>query len=332
MRKQFVLIITVIICLVSLSYIESKASESNYEMSDAQISKVISFPKGSFKFNPFNRPMLSGSYYCYQDSINKLNVSFIIQKRSNSNTEEEIIKKMMRDDALMGTLTRQEQKVVNGMHTYIFHFSKFGGKEIDQLNTRSIVFFDDSWLDIHISMMNPKDDALDKFLSFIGNVKIDNKPNKFVSELDSVYQDAALYCFVYGNEAYKKKDYKMAISAYTALMSILVQVEMNHDYSIVAYDNLGMAYALLGDLKKAKYTFEQGVKFDPNYPNFYYNLGCCYAESGDNKSAVEYLEKAFARRSHVLPGESMPNPFTDDSFKKMLQDKDIRAKVEALTK
>ncbi len=332
MRKQSVLIITFIICLVFLSNTESKASETSYEMSDAHISKVISFPKGSFKFNPFLRPMLSGSYYCYQDSINKLNVSFIIQKRFNSNTEEEIIKKMMRDDALIGTLTRQEQMVVNGMHTYIFHFSKYNGKAIDQLNTRSIVFFDDSWLDIHISMMNPKDDALDKFFSFIGNVKIDNKPDKFVAELDSVYQEAALYCFIYGNEAYNKKDYQTAISAYTALMSMLIQVEMNHDYSIVAYDNLGMAYAMIGELEKAKYTFEQGVKFDPNYPNFYYNLGCYYAESGDFKSAVEYLEKSFARRSHVLPGESMPDPLTDDSFKKMLKDKDIRAKVEALTK
>lgn len=328
----FVRLLSLLFCFMYLSCNESQAQPSRYEMSDSNLSKVISFPKGSFKFNPFNRPMLEGSYYFFNDTISKLNVSFIIQKRWNRNSEDEIIDKMMRDDKMMGTLTLQEKKEINGMHSYVYRFSKYGEDKIDQLNSRSIVFFDDYWLDIHISLMNPKEDDLNKIVSFLGSVKFENKPRNFVNDLDSVYDQTALFSFIYANECYNKKDYKNAISAYKTLIRLLMQAKMQHEFCIVAYDNLGMAFALTGDIRMAKRTFEEGVKFDPNYPNFYYNLGCCYAESGDFAAAVDYLEKAFARKSHVLPEESMPDPFTDDSFKKMFEDKAILAKVKAFAK
>ena len=58
-------------------------------------------------------------------------------------------------------------------------------------------------------------------------------------------------------------------------------------------DNLGMAYGISGDLKKAKDTFEYGLSKDPKYPMFNYNMACTFAEMNDVDKAISYLQQAF---------------------------------------
>jgi tetratricopeptide (TPR) repeat protein len=100
----------------------------------------------------------------------------------------------------------------------------------------------------------------------------------------------------------------------------------------VLIDNLGMAYGITGDLEKARETFEYGVGKDPKYPLFYYNLACTYAEMGDATDAGSYLKKAFDYKSNVLPGESIPDPRKDDSFKKLMKNKEFRELAETLAR
>ena len=97
-------------------------------------------------------------------------------------------------------------------------------------------------------------------------------------------------------------------------------------------DNLGMSYGITGDLQKARETFEYGASKDPTYPLFYYNLACTYAEMHDGARAESYLKKAFDNKANVLPGETMPDPRTDDSFTDLMKDKEFRDLAEGLTK
>lgn len=82
----------------------------------------------------------------------------------------------------------------------------------------------------------------------------------------------------------------------------------------VATDQAGMSYGISGQYLKARAIFEAGVAADPDYPMYYYNLAC--ADAGEKKlpEAQAHLKQAFAHKSSINPGESMPDPTKDDSF------------------
>jgi tetratricopeptide (TPR) repeat protein len=93
-----------------------------------------------------------------------------------------------------------------------------------------------------------------------------------------------------------------------------------------------MSYGITGNLQKAKETFEYGLSKDPEYPLFYYNLACTYAETDNATEAKDYLKKAFDHKANVLPGESMPDPRNDDSFQKLMKNKEFRELAETLAR
>ena len=90
---------------------------------------------------------------------------------------------------------------------------------------------------------------------------------------------------------------------------------MSQNYWRVLVDNLGMAYGM---------TLNYGVSQDPSYPMFYYNLACVAAERKDMNKTMDYLGKAFARKANSIPGEGMPDPRQDDSFKRFMSNDQFR--------
>lgn len=86
----------------------------------------------------------------------------------------------------------------------------------------------------------------------------------------------------------------------------------------VLIDNLGMSYAISGNIKEAIKTLEYGVSVDATYPMFYYILACCYGEQNNIDKVVYYLEYAIKYKKNMFDGEEFPNPKQDDSFKKFL--------------
>jgi tetratricopeptide (TPR) repeat protein len=112
----------------------------------------------------------------------------------------------------------------------------------------------------------------------------------------------------------------MAIDYYKKLLSLENKdPKTNQVIWRVIVDNLGMAYGLSGDLKKAKETFEYGINKDPTYPMFYYNLACTYAETNDLENAIVNLKTAFKYKYDRNLGEGgMPDPRKDSSFKSYL--------------
>jgi hypothetical protein len=53
---------------------------------------------------------------------------------------------------------------------------------------------------------------------------------------------------------------------------------------------------------------------------------------GKAEEASQNLRKAFEYKSNVLAGETMPDPRTDDSFKKLMKDRDFRQLAESLVR
>ncbi|MFN2499338.1 MAG: tetratricopeptide repeat protein [Pyrinomonadaceae bacterium] len=134
-----------------------------------------------------------------------------------------------------------------------------------------------------------------------------------------------------GSSYYIKHDFEKAIGPYQKALE-LEKEKRTLDKTIwkVLVDNLGMAYGITGDLDKAKETFEYGISKDPDYPLFYYNLACTYGEKKDMDKAIEYLKLAFDRRENMIPGERMPNPATDSSFKHFMRNERFKAALEEL--
>jgi hypothetical protein len=63
---------------------------------------------------------------------------------------------------------------------------------------------------------------------------------------------------------------------------------------------------------------------------YYYNLACADAEEKNLAEARKHLQQAFDRKANTLPGKSMPDPTTDDSFTPYSSDKDFWSFLEGL--
>ncbi len=63
------------------------------------------------------------------------------------------------------------------------------------------------------------------------------------------------------------------------------------NFIVLQYSNLGTVYYLQGKLKQAIEIYNDGLKINPNEPDFYFNLGVLYALEKDNERASRYWRK-----------------------------------------
>ena len=198
---------------------------------------------------------------------------------------------------------------------------EFRGQRINQKSIFACQFYDATYIDLHVSKVNyvPADEPL--FAKVLDSMHIDGVQR---SSMELTEQASRLYL---------QHDYKAAIGPYAQALELeKVNPKLEKPFWYVLIDNLGMSYGITGDLQKARETFDYGVSKDPTYPLFYYNLACTYAEMDDATKAGSYLKKAFDYKANVLPGETMPDPRTDDSFKKLMNNKEFRELAEALAR
>jgi tetratricopeptide (TPR) repeat protein len=146
-------------------------------------------------------------------------------------------------------------------------------------------------------------------------------------------EDAVMELLRQGSYHYQKRDFKAAIGPYQKALDLEKQ-ERVLDKTLwkVLVDNLGMAYGISGDLKKAKETFEYGISKDPDYPLFYYNMACTYGEMDDMDGAIKYLKLAFERRENMIEGEEFPDPATDSSFERFMKNEKFLTALKDLKK
>jgi tetratricopeptide (TPR) repeat protein len=196
---------------------------------------------------------------------------------------------------------------------------EFRGQPIQQESLFTCQFYDNTYIDLHVSKVNysPADEPL--LADVVQSMHIDK------------VQRSSMELAAEGSRLYIQHDYRGAIGPYSQALELeKASPKLEKSLWYVLIDNLGMSYGITGDLQKAKETFDYGVSKDLTYPIFYYNLACTYAEMGEATEAGDYLKKAFENKANVLPGENMPDPRKDDSFKKLMKIKEFRTLVETL--
>lgn len=202
-----------------------------------------------------------------------------------------------------------------------YRVAEFKGQRVDQESLFACEFYDNTYIDVHVSKVSyvATDDSL--FADVLTSMHIDK------------VQRSSMELFGQASSLYLQHDYKGAIGPYSQVLQLeKANPTLQKSLWYVLVDNLGMSYGITGDLQKAKETFEYGITKDPDYPLFYYNLACTYAEMDDPTEAESYLKKAFDHKANALPGESMPDPRTDESFHKLMKSREFRELAETLAR
>jgi tetratricopeptide (TPR) repeat protein len=210
-----------------------------------------------------------------------------------------------------------------GDKTYLeYTIPSAGGMPVQQRNMIVCMVHDHVFLDLHLSKVQYKPEDEKLFQQIVDSLSFSEDMRH--SSLDYLRQASVFYL---------RGDFARAIPPYEQALALEKQNrQLPKDLWYVLLDNLGMAYGITGKLEKARQTLEYGIQQDPDYPLFYYNMACCYGEKGDATNAGENLKKAYARKSHTIAGEGIPDPRKDDSFKNLMKNADFRKLVDSLLK
>lgn len=187
---------------------------------------------------------------------------------------------------------------------------EFRGKPVHQKNVFGYATSGNMGVDFHISKL-AYSPAEDKFFDLLING----------ARLLQDYRPDSAAEFGYGSIYYLHQEWATASLHYEkALQQEKQKRALNQTQWNVLVDNLGMAYGMAGDLAKAKAVYEYGIKENPTYPMFHYNMACAEAELGNRDAALDQLRAAFQYKSGSIPGEGIPDPIKDDSFKRYVSD------------
>jgi len=176
------------------------------------------------------------------------------------------------------------------------------------------------WSYIHLSKMKfvPGEEGL--FKQILGSAKFNDSYNPTVLDL-----------YEFGNLSFYRRDFPEAISYYRRALELdKYRKNLGREPWLTLVDHLGMAYAFSGDFTKAKQTYEWAISQESEYPMFFYNLACACAEMNKMDEALSNLRLAFKCKGNLLPDQEFPNPRSDSSFKKYLNDKVFLAELQKM--
>jgi hypothetical protein len=222
-----------------------------------------------------------------------------------------------------------EPEVKDGIARVEYMVHEFKGRPLEQKAVHAYMGSGNLCAEIHLSQIEfqPEDQKL--FEEVLATARLlpdeagDEQP-VISAELTSYVGKASRY--------YLQKDYSSAATFYQKALDMEKQKRtLNNDMFRVVVDNLGMAYAISGNLNKAKETFAYGIGQDPEYPLFYYNLACTFGEMGKMEEALEQLRLAYKYRTNMIPGEGpLPDPLKDDSFRNFVNSDTFVQAVHAM--
>ena len=209
---------------------------------------------------------------------------------------------------------------VDVMH---YRVPELRGQSINQESMFACQFYDNSFIDLHVSKVNyvAADEQL--FSDVLRSMHLDTVQR---SSKELVEQ---------GSRFYLQHDYKGAIGPYSHALELeKANPELEKSLWYVLVDNLGMSYGITGDLQKAKETFEYGVSKDFLRTLLPLQLGMHLCRNGRRRRSRELSEESlFEYKANFLPGESMPDPRKDDSFKKLMKNnKEFRELTDTLAR
>jgi len=220
-------------------------------------------------------------------------------------------------DGLKGVAYRESGE----MQILEFTLPELDGVPTSQKNIFGCLIKDDVFVDVHISKVffkaadQPLFEALLQSFHFVPWEATDTP----------VPAGNSLRLFQEGSRYFIAHQYREAIAPYRKAFEIEKNTPtLDKNLWRVLIDNLSIAYGITHDLTSAREALTYGVSKDPDYPIFYYNLACVTAEKGDLPDTESYLKLAFERRGNIIPGETFPDARVDDSFQKLLLQKEFR--------
>lgn len=99
---------------------------------------------------------------------------------------------------------------------------------------------------------------------------------------------------------------------------------MKKDFWLVLVDNLAISYGITGDIEKSMAVLEYGIKQEPTYPMFYYNMACGFGEKDDEAGAIKNLRLAYKYKGNMIEGEHFPDAANDSSFERLMKRESFR--------
>ncbi len=117
------------------------------------------------------------------------------------------------------------------------------------------------------------------------------------------------------------KRFSEAAQEYTTALSLDdKQQALPEEDRLNILDQQAVSYAESGNLAHAKELYDAAIKKNADYPLFYYNLACVYAEMHQLDPALTNLKKAWSLRDKMPRGQAFPDPRKDSSFRAYVND------------
>lgn len=223
----------------------------------------------------------------------------------------------------------QESVVKGGIVRVEYIIPEFKGTKVQQKNIHAYLGSGNLCAEIHLSKASfqPEDEKL--FDQVLENTKLLADEDAPAQEEPS---EAQTY-FGQGSKFFLQQNYPEAAAAYEKALTLEKQKRtLSQNYFRVLVDNLGMSYGISGKLPQAKATFEYGISQDPEYPMFYYNMACAYGEMGKMNDSIAQLRLFYKYKANMIPGESLPDPMRDDSFRYFVDNKSFVDAVREMQK
>jgi tetratricopeptide (TPR) repeat protein len=317
--------IIIFIFLLTLSFTNSNAleSETNLKLILPGKSWALEFNAEGFKLQDQGfLPGFKGRKIQMENPETKLIMSaFLVpaeKKISPAEYRDMVFKSLEKSKFKLSDIKKYEKNDKAFTEYLIKEIQNF--KDLNQKNIFIYLTKEDTWIDFHLSKVKFNDSDSMLFNQLINSIKI----------IDN-YIPTSMENFNFGNYFYNNKDYLNATKYYKkALDQEKAKLTLAEEYFLILIDNLGMAYGISGDLKNSKNIFEFGISKKQDYPMFYYNLACTYAEMNDLDNAIKNLTQAFKYKNNMIKGEVIPDPAKDSSFKKFLSTKQFQNFLETI--
>ncbi len=213
---------------------------------------------------------------------------------------------------------RQSER--QGITMVEFIIPEFKGNQIHQKSLHAYLGIRDLCAEVHLSKVQFVTEDQKLFDDVLTTVRL--LPDG--SAVEDSSQTPKNQYLAEGSQFYLRHNYAAAAERYQKALDLEKKERtLSSSFFRVLVDNLGMSYGMTGRLSEARDTFEYGVAQDKEYPLFYYLLACTYGEMGKMDDSLVQLRLAYKYKANTIPGESLPDPLKDDSFRNFVKDKNF---------